>query len=48
MAVRIKLGDYQTLSDDCLGRNCIGCFLRMTEDEAWQTGRGRVEDELAL
>ena len=43
MAVRIKLGDYQTLSDDCLS-----CFLRMTEDEAWQTGRGRVEDELAL
>jgi hypothetical protein len=24
--VRIKLGDYQTLSDGCLGRSYIGCF----------------------
>src|ERR1039457_409030 len=40
MAVRIKLGDYQMISDDCLGRSYIGCFPRMTENEAWQAGRG--------
>jgi len=40
MAVQIKLCDYQTLSDGCLGRSYIGCFPRMTEDEAWQAGRG--------
>jgi len=40
VAVRIKLGDYQTVSDDYLGRSYIGCFPRMTEDEAWQAGRG--------
>ena len=40
MAVQIKLCDYQTLSDGCLGRSYISCFPRMTEDEAWQAGRG--------
>ena len=40
MAVRIKLGDFQSVSGDCLGRAYIGCFPRMTEDEAWQAGRG--------
>lgn len=40
MAVRIKLGDYQTITGDHLGRNYIGCFPRMTEDEAWRAGRG--------
>jgi hypothetical protein len=28
MAVRIKLGDYQTISDDCLGMGYISCFPR--------------------
>ena len=40
MAVRIKLGDFQSVSGDCLGRAYIGCFPRMSEDEAWQAGRG--------
>lgn len=40
MAVRIKLGDYQTVTGDWLGRDYIGCFPRMTEAEAWQAGRG--------
>lgn len=40
MAVRIKLGDYQTVSDDWFGRSYIGCFPRMTEAEAWEAGRG--------
>ncbi|WP_018685393.1 hypothetical protein [Actinokineospora enzanensis] len=40
MAVRLKLGDYQTVQDDPLGRGYIGCFPRMTESEAWQAGRG--------
>jgi len=26
MAVQIKLCDYQTLSDGCLGRSYISCF----------------------
>jgi hypothetical protein len=38
--VRIKLGDYQTVTDDWLGRSYIGCFPRMTESEAWEAGRG--------
>ena len=41
MAVGIKPGDYQTISDDCLGMGYISCSPRMTEDdEAWQAGRG--------
>ena len=40
MAVRIKLGDFQSVSGDCLGRSYIGCFPRMSEGEAWQAGRG--------
>jgi hypothetical protein len=39
MAVRIKLGDYQTISGDLLGRGHTGCFPRITEQEAWQAGR---------
>jgi hypothetical protein len=38
MAVQIKLGNYQTLSDGCLGRSYIGCFPRMTEMR-----RGRLD-----
>jgi hypothetical protein len=30
MAVRIKLGDFQSVSGDCLGRSYIGCFPRMS------------------
>src|SRR6266536_5249957 len=40
MTARIKLGDYQTVSGDPLGRAYLGCFPRMTEAEAWQAGRG--------
>lgn len=40
MAIRIKLGDYQTVTGDPLGRTCIGYFPRMTEAEAWEAGRG--------
>jgi len=40
MAIRIALGDYQTVTDDPLGRDYIGYFPRMTEQEAWQAGRG--------
>ena len=40
MAIRIKLGDYQTVAGDPLGRDYIGYFPRMTEAEAWEAGRG--------
>jgi hypothetical protein len=40
MAVRFKLGSYETVQDDPLGRSFIGYFPRMTESEAWQAGRG--------
>ena len=40
MAIRIALGDYQTVTDDPLGRDYIGYFPRMTEEETWQAGRG--------
>ena len=40
MAVRIKLGDFHTVTGDLLGREHVGCFPRMTEAEAWQAGRG--------
>src|SRR5260370_39290963 len=40
MAIRTKLGDYQTVDHDPLGRGYVGCFPRMTEAEAWEAGRG--------
>jgi hypothetical protein len=40
MAIRLKLGGYETVQGDPLGRAYIGCFPRMTEDEAWEAGRG--------
>jgi len=40
MAIRIKLGDYQRVTGDALHRDYIGYFPRMTQDEAWGSGRG--------
>lgn len=40
MAIRLKLGTYDTVEADPLDRGYIGYFPRMTEEEAWQTGRG--------
>jgi hypothetical protein len=40
MAVRLKLGGYEVVQDDALSRQYIGYFPRMTEDEAWEAGRG--------
>lgn len=40
MAVRLKLGSYQPIEDDPLGRPYVGWFPRMTEQEAWEAGRG--------
>jgi hypothetical protein len=40
MAVRFKIGGYETVEADPLGRSFIGYFPRMTEDEAWEAGRG--------
>jgi hypothetical protein len=41
MAVRFKLGEYRsTNGDDPLGRPHVGYFPRMTEQEAWDAGRG--------
>lgn len=40
MAIRLKLGNYETLQGDPLGRTYIGYFPRMTEAEAWEAGRG--------
>ncbi|MGY5229709.1 hypothetical protein ACXGR9_35560 [Nocardia asiatica] len=40
MAVRFKLGYYSPVTDDPLGREHVGYFPRMTEEEAWQAGRG--------
>jgi hypothetical protein len=40
MAVRLKLGNYETVRDDTMGRAYIGYFPRMTEQEAWEAGRG--------
>jgi hypothetical protein len=40
VAVRIKLGGYETVTSDPLGRTFIGYFPRMTEQEAWDAGRG--------
>lgn len=40
MAIRIKLGRYERVEDDPLGRSHLGWFPRMTEQETWQAGRG--------
>lgn len=40
MAVRFKLGRYETVENDPLGRSYVGYFPRMTEVEAWEAGRG--------
>ena len=40
MAVRLKLGSYETVQDDPVGRAYVGYFPRMTESEAWEAGRG--------
>ena len=40
MAVRFKMGWYQPVTDDPMGRMSIGYFPRMTEEEAWTAGRG--------
>lgn len=40
MAVRFKLGYFSPVTDDPLGREHVGYFPRMTEGEAWVSGRG--------
>lgn len=40
MALRLKLGAYEPCTTDVLGRPFIGYFPRMTEQEAWDAGRG--------
>ncbi len=40
MAVRLKLGSYLPMDNDVLGRTHVGYFPRMTEQEAWEAGRG--------
>ncbi|MEU9800810.1 hypothetical protein [Streptomyces sp. NPDC051000] len=40
MAIRIRLGDYERVTGDALGRDAIGYFPRMTEAEALEAGRG--------
>ncbi|MFD9813432.1 hypothetical protein [Streptomyces sp. NPDC059080] len=40
MAIRIRIGDYERVTDDALGRHAVGYFPRMTEREAWEAGRG--------
>jgi hypothetical protein len=40
VAIRLKLGNYETVHSDPLGRGFIGYFPRMTEQEAWEAGRG--------
>ena len=40
VAVRLKLGNYETVQGDPLGRVYTGYFPRMTEHEAWEAGRG--------
>ncbi|MEV0280493.1 hypothetical protein AB0I22_29455 [Streptomyces sp. NPDC050610] len=40
MAIRIRIGDYERVTDDALGRHSVGYFPRMTESEAWEAGRG--------
>ncbi len=40
MAIRLKLGNYETVRGDPLKRAYTGYFPRMTEAEAWEAGRG--------
>jgi hypothetical protein len=40
MAVRFRLGSYTPVEGDPLGRSSVGFFPRMTEEEAWEAGRG--------
>jgi hypothetical protein len=40
MAIRLKLGNYETVRGDPMGREYVGYFPRMTEAEAWEAGRG--------
>ncbi|MFD4407234.1 hypothetical protein ACFWPH_31155 [Nocardia sp. NPDC058499] len=40
MAVRFKLGYFSPVTDDLLKREHVGYFPRMTEEEAWTSGRG--------
>jgi hypothetical protein len=40
VALRLKLGGYETVQGDPLGRDYVGYFPRMTEEEAWEAGRG--------
>jgi hypothetical protein len=40
MAVRLRLGKYEPVQADPLGRAFTGYFPRMTEQEAWEAGRG--------
>ncbi|MGW4527869.1 hypothetical protein [Amycolatopsis sp. NPDC004378] len=40
MAIRLKLGNYETVKGDPLSRSHVGYFPRMTELEAWEAGRG--------
>lgn len=40
MAVRLRLGNYTAVQGDPLGRAFTGYFPRMTEQEAWEAGRG--------
>jgi hypothetical protein len=39
VAIRLKLGGYETVRNDPVGRTHIGYFPRMTEQEAWEAGR---------
>ncbi|MGX1811239.1 tetratricopeptide repeat protein [Nocardia sp. NPDC055321] len=40
MVVRLRLGNFAETPDDPLGREYVGWFPRMTEQEAWESGRG--------
>ena len=40
MAIRLKLGSYEPVQSDPLERSHVGYFPRMTEQEAWEAGRG--------
>ncbi|MFE3194539.1 tetratricopeptide repeat protein [Nocardia sp. NPDC059240] len=41
MAIRLRLGPFaEAAADDPLGREYVGWFPRMTEAEAWESGRG--------
>lgn len=40
MSIRLKLGNYEPVQGDPLGRVAVGYFPRMTEEEAWAAGRG--------